>query len=156
MTTRFDNVLGSSDKSPDLRCDTSRTDFYKNSLQHEHLLERLSLLFLFVSYYSVMRHFHGILEGGSWKLPRIIIAHISICHQKQGETVSSWLVPTLAGFSLCHLSPVSCSPSCHVTSTHSKQLRGTNSEKPELWVTNGRENVRANSNERTEQAHSPG
>lgn len=70
------------------------------------------------------------------KLLWIIIAHASVCHQLQGDCVSSWLVPTLAGFSLCHLAPVSFPPSCYVTSTHSKQLRGTNSEKPELWVTN--------------------
>lgn len=73
------------------------------------------------------------------KLPWIITAHVSLCHQLQGDCVSSWLVLTLAGLSLCYLSPVPCPPSCYATSAHSKQLRGTNSEKPEHWVTNSRE-----------------
>lgn len=73
------------------------------------------------------------------RLPWIIITNVSIYHQLQGDCISSWLVPTLAGFSQCHLAPASCPPSCCVTSTHSKQLRGTNSEKPEFWVTHGRE-----------------
>lgn len=113
--------------------------FYKDLLEHGHLLER----FLFLSFSILLSH-HAMFPGdpGGWriiKLPLIIIAHVSTRHQLQGDCVSSWLVPTLPGFSLCHLAPVSCPPSCSVTSTHCKQLRGTNSEKPELWVTDGRE-----------------
>lgn len=112
---------------------------YKDWIQHDHFLD-----FFSPPSVSILLSRHATFPGdpGGWriiKLPWIIIAHVSVCHQLQGDCVSSWLVPTLAGFSLCHLAPVSCPPSCYVTSTHSKQLRGTNSEKPELWVTNGRE-----------------
>lgn len=69
----------------------------------------------------------------------IIITHASVWHQLHRDCVSSWLVPTLAGFSLCHLALVSCPPSCYVASTHSKQLGGTNSEKPKLWVIVGKD-----------------
>lgn len=103
----------------------------------------ISLKDLFPSVAVLLLH-HALFPGDpeGWriiKLPLIIIAHASIRHQLQGDCVSSWLVLTLAGFSLCHLAPVSSSPSCSVTSVHCKLLRGTNSEKPELWVTDGLE-----------------
>lgn len=87
--------------------------------------------------------FHGALfpgDPGGWsvtRLPLIIRAHASGRHQPRGECVSSWIPLTPAGFSLCHLASVSCSPGCSVTSVHCKLLKGTNSEKPELWVTDG-------------------
>lgn len=63
------------------------------------------------------------------------IAQVSLCHQHHGDCISSRLVPILADSCLRHLYPVSCPPSCYATSAYGKQLRGTNSEKPEPWVT---------------------
>lgn len=74
---------------------------------------------------------------GVIRLPLIIVAHASERHQPGGECVSSWIPLTLVEFSPCHLAFVSCSPGCSVTSVPCKLLKGTNSEKPELWVTDG-------------------
>ena len=108
---------------------------YKELPQHKHFLE------IFFASAWILQSRRTAFPGDPGgrriaKLPWIIIAHVSPCHRLQGGCVGSWLVPPLAGFSLCHLAPASCPPSCYSTSTHSKQLRGTNSEKPELWVTN--------------------
>lgn len=103
---------------------------YLALLEHGHPLERFPSVAVLLLHHAL---FPGYPEG--WriiKLPLIMIAHASIRHQLQGDCVSSWLVLALAGFSLCHLAPVSSSPSCSVTSVHCKLLRGTNSEKPEL------------------------